>query len=109
LSGQAWQRQTTAEELFPADLSPVDEPPAAAPPADGAASADIPYTRSLAGHPPSQQPGHEPAPGVRTLRTDGNSTLEAHVVHWTEDIDLDGILEALAREIQQEYRRFYGD
>jgi hypothetical protein len=56
----------------------------------------------LEGRPLSQQPGHAPVPGARALRTDGSSALAAHVVHWTEDIDLDGILEALAREIQQE-------
>jgi hypothetical protein len=109
LPGQARQRQTTAEDLFPADLSPGDEPQAAAPAADGAASADIPYPRGWEGHPPGQQPGHEPASSARALRTDGSSALAARIVHWTEDIDLDGILEALAREIQQEYRRFYGD
>ena len=107
--GQARQRQTAAEDLFLADMSPVDGSPAAAPPADGAASADTPHTRSSEGYPPSQQPGHEPAPGARVLQTDSSSALAARVVHWTEDIDLDGILEALAREIQQEYRRFYGD
>jgi hypothetical protein len=48
-------------------------------------------------------------PGARVLRTDSSSALARRVMHWTEDIDLDGILEALAREIQQEYRRFYGD
>jgi len=43
------------------------------------------------------------------LETEDLSALAARGGHLTEEMDLDGIFEALAREIEREYRRFYGD
>ena len=118
LPGQMPQRQTTPEDLLPAEGAAENGPavegwPANMPPADVGVSVDSPHRRVLPGRTQgpilSQQSRPDQAPHAMALETEDLSALAARGGHLTEEMDLDGIFEALAREIEREYRRFYGD